>query len=677
MKTPIRPRRHFNWPFRRNVDRRPSGDSNVRKLDFAVDSLEERCMLAGVAVTNATDLVNATNLSTISALVANDGGDGVSLREAIEAANNQRGRDTITFDSSLSGATIQLAGSQLEITEYLDLDASSLAANVTIDAQQNSRAILISSTSDEFTIHSVNVMNGVANATPQGNLGGGILFLSTDTLNIIDSTISGNQSGSSSSGAVGRGAGIWADGSVTLTNSTVHNNTAHFYGVGGGISSEIGDVTITSSTISNNHSNKGGGIFTVEGQVTVKDSTISGNRTSRSSGRGGGINSAGAVFVENSTITDNYTSATSSGGGIATASNLTVTNSIIAGNNTAFNTNPDLLVGGAINARFSLIGNNKDTTLVESQTADSNGNLIGGTVGGVIDAMLDGLSDNGGPTQTHALLAGSLARNAGDPASSSNVDQRQSARVSAGRIDMGAYELQTAELVNGILSVNGSNGRDNVTVRATGGQIRVQSKLNLGSPQRTSEVHVFDTATVQSVSIRLHGENDVARISRNLTVGTLIDGGAGNDRLTGGDASNTLLGGDGNDRLRGGNANDIIIGGAGDDRLLGRGGSDILSGMEGNDVLTGGAGDTPDFLIGGSGRDRLSGGAGSDLLIGHQVGGESDATILGTSLNQWIASPTGIPANLNFFTPDNVQDQLIGGSGNDLLEGEPGDVFRQ
>jgi Ca2+-binding RTX toxin-like protein len=99
--------------------------------------------------------------------------------------------------------------------------------------------------------------------------------------------------------------------------------------------------------------------------------------------------------------------------------------------------------------------------------------------------------------------------------------------------------------------------------------------------------------------------------------------------------------------------------------------------MEGNDVLTGGAGDTPDFLIGGSGRDRLSGGAGSDLLIGHQVGGESDATILGTSLNQWIASPTGIPANLNFFTPDNVQDQLIGGSGNDLLEGEPGDVFRQ
>ena len=56
------------------------------------------------------------------------------------------------------------------------------------------------------------------------------------------------------------------------------------------------------------------------------------------------------------------------------------------------------------------------------------------------------LADNGGPTQTHALLPGSRAIDAGDPNFSAppDFDQRGMpfVRVSDGRIDMGAFEYQ-------------------------------------------------------------------------------------------------------------------------------------------------------------------------------------------------------------------------------------------
>ena len=68
--------------------------------------------------------------------------------------------------------------------------------------------------------------------------------------------------------------------------------------------------------------------------------------------------------------------------------------------------------------RFSLIGDNTGTGLAEAPVGmpDANGNLIGDPDGmGIIDPMLSPLSNNGGPTETHALLAGSPAIDAGDP----------------------------------------------------------------------------------------------------------------------------------------------------------------------------------------------------------------------------------------------------------------------
>jgi hypothetical protein len=109
-------------------------------------------------------------------------------------------------------------------------------------------------------------------------------------------------------------------------------------------------------------------------------------------------------------------------------------------------------LSGAVTSAYSLIGNNTGTGLAEAPIGvpDANGNLIGGPIHGVIDPMLGPLADNGGPTETHALLPGSPAINRGDLNAEAGVggvplfDQRGNGfdRVFSGRIDIGAFELQ-------------------------------------------------------------------------------------------------------------------------------------------------------------------------------------------------------------------------------------------
>ena len=111
-------------------------------------------MLSAVTVSNALDVVNG-DTSTLTVLIGNDGGDGISLREAIEAANNSTGADNITFDAALSGQTITLGGSQLVISDALTIDATALDENVTIDANALSRIVNIDApgtAADDFDV---------------------------------------------------------------------------------------------------------------------------------------------------------------------------------------------------------------------------------------------------------------------------------------------------------------------------------------------------------------------------------------------------------------------------------------------------------------------------------------------------------------------------------------------
>ena len=113
--------------------KRRLAQSQKSKLDF--QTLEPRNLLATVVVGTAEDLVSPTaNTSSIAGLIANDGGDGISLREAIVAANNTDGADTVTFDESVftgrANSVIRLVQGPLLIRDSLDIDGTSVGGVV-------------------------------------------------------------------------------------------------------------------------------------------------------------------------------------------------------------------------------------------------------------------------------------------------------------------------------------------------------------------------------------------------------------------------------------------------------------------------------------------------------------------------------------------------------------------
>jgi hypothetical protein len=164
---------------------------------------------------------------------------------------------------------------------------------------------------------------------------------------------------------------------------------------------------------------------------------------STSSGGGGAIynGSLGGKWftlnVTNCTLADN-TASNGAGGGIwnAGSGTLNLTNTIVA-QNTAALAGPD--ISGTINsADHNLIGDGGGSTIV----TDQGGNLVGGNGNPVIDPRLGPLQNNGGSTQTMALLADSLAIGHADNAKAPPTDQRGHKRIDvSGEVtDIGAYE---------------------------------------------------------------------------------------------------------------------------------------------------------------------------------------------------------------------------------------------
>jgi hypothetical protein len=311
-------------------------------------------------------------------------------------------------------------------------------------------------------------------ATGYGDGGGGIYNLSSSTLTVSNSTLSGN--------SAYNGGGIYNYGGATLTvsNSTVSGNLATY---GGGIANSSGTLTVTGSTLSGNSAYGGGGIDN-SGTLTVTGSTLSGN----SAGYGGGIyNSGGTLTVSNSTLPGNI--ASYYGGGIFTGSprpvtltNVTLTanrasaggglymasgapvlhNTLIAGNFTgATGTTRDDVVG-TLNpgGDYNLIGDGIGMT---GLTNGVNGNLVG-SAAAPIDPLLGPLQDNGGPTKTMALLAGSPALNAGDPNQLGVADQRGVMR--AGGVNIGAYQDSASAFVVTVSGTVASGTPFDVTVQA-------------------------------------------------------------------------------------------------------------------------------------------------------------------------------------------------------------------
>jgi len=405
-----------------------------------------------VTIGNALDLVNAPDVSSIAALIADDGGDGISLREAITAANNTAGADTITFDPSVftggSASLIRLAGTELVVDGSLTIDGLT-GTDVVITADANN---------DDVTVGTSNITDVVNNSSTSDN--SRVFSIGAGETTLRGLTITGGFDGSGGGGIRSTSAGI-----LTLDQSTVSGNAT--LGAGGGINVLNGTTTIISSTISGNSADDdGGGIFSstnlTDQTTTITSSTISGNTATN--GQGGGIfNLRGLTVIQHSTITAN-TASTGQGSGVTSRGDndvrTEVAHSIIAGN-----TNEDVAVTDNVNNNsfqsngFNLIGTGDTSSGAPIVLARFN---QFGDQRGVANPLLGPLADNGGPTLTHSLLPGSLALNAGDPAAVAGVgnvplfEQRESGfdRVVGGRIDIGAVEEQLAETVSLIVTTN-------------------------------------------------------------------------------------------------------------------------------------------------------------------------------------------------------------------------------
>ena len=128
---------------------------------------------------------------------------------------------------------------------------------------------------------------------------------------------------------------------------------------------------------------------------------------------------------------------------------------------------------------------------------------------------------------------------------------------------------------------------------------------------------------------------------------SLIQTGAGNDRVYGSMMADKIYGGDGNDVLNGSSYAgirsveemakdaDLIVGGNGRDIISGMAGDDIIhTGNEGEHLLAAGSGERGDWATGGLGDDKIYGSTGNDFLSGAEgsdtiYGGAGDDVILG------------------------------------------------
>ncbi len=256
------------------------------------------------------------------------------------------------------------------------------------------------------------------------------------------------------------GGGIYAAGDVTLVNSSVTSNTAfspNNEAEGGGVFVR-GKFTATDSSIADNEVVApmsyaiGGGITVLgSGDVNILRSTLSGNKAQF---RGGAsVNTTGSVEVANSTISSNVASLYV--GGASFIPGATIANSTITGNSSGSALFGVGIYGYQITLQGSIVANNLDsagTTMLDVSAGLIGGadNLITSASSAVPDGTipdcprLTALEDNGGPTLTHKLIAGSPAIDQGNNTIPLATDQRSMgfARTFGTKTDIGAYEWQ-------------------------------------------------------------------------------------------------------------------------------------------------------------------------------------------------------------------------------------------
>ena len=343
---------------------------------------------------------------------------------------------------------------------------------------------------------SASLLRCTISSNSAGYYGGGVYNANGSTMSIVDSTVSDNLLATVALGSVADGGGIWNTGILTITRCTIANNI-NGRGSGGGIQNQ-GTLTVTNSTFFGNTTAQDGGAILNIGPATITNCTVTGNTASQEFVSGGSFNGGGGI--------SNFD--------VQFSATTTLRNTIVAGNDSP--TNPN--IAGAITSQgYNLIEDGTGGTLTPTT-----GDQIG-TSDSPIDPLLGSPADNGGPTQTCALLARSPALDKGGSAAEITTDQRGDPRPvndtlvpaarSGNNSDIGAFEAQVSQsfnistrgqvltgnnILDGGFMITGSAPK-NILIRGIGPSL---SSLGL-------------SGVLADPTIELHGPNSETLLTRN------------------------------------------------------------------------------------------------------------------------------------------------------------------
>jgi hypothetical protein len=235
---------------------------------------------------------------------------------------------------------------------------------------------------------------------------------------------------------------------VTVTLNNLNLRNGHGLGGGGAIYVNGATLNMNGMTVSGSFAAEGdgGAVWTANSStLNMTNCTISGNRAQF---HAGAIVMEGIANITSSTITGNVSDWSNLTGGLRALAVVTLRNTIVAGNGHAGDEIPNL-DGTFISAGYNIIGD-LGTRADNPTLVPNTGDQIGVTMAAL---NLGPLVNNGGPTPTHALLAGSIAIDKGH-SSASTADQRGLTRpcdlasvanaTGGDGADVGAFEVQGA-----------------------------------------------------------------------------------------------------------------------------------------------------------------------------------------------------------------------------------------
>lgn len=398
-------------------------------------------------------MVNAINTANTNAQfdIIDLGGLTFNLTVVNNAKNGNNGLPSILADSAnkllIQNGTISRSGATAFRLLHLSVSANLSLDNVTLNngfatgvAVAGAGGAIFMTTGS--TIELINSSNFTSNQS--SGTGGAINLSSGAPITTIQASYFFNNM----SGAAGGAIAVVSGGNISKIDKTTFDSNQAVTAGGAIALATVGTISsISNSTFSNNSALTVGGGISVSATsniVGIINSTFSGN-SAGTNGGGLDITSTSNIGrIINSTIAAN--TATLVGGGInlLTTSSITeITSTIIATNTAA--TGPDIgdpALTGVIAESFNLVGDNSSSNFVAGNPNANNSKV--GTSISPINPGLSILANNGGPTQTRALLTTSPAVNSANNFDDLSFDQRGTGflRTSGAQTDIGAFELQ-------------------------------------------------------------------------------------------------------------------------------------------------------------------------------------------------------------------------------------------